>query len=272
MTSVTSQLDEARERFWTDGACLVRDALPPAALAAARAAVDGLEGTDALADLSALASATEAPRFRAGVDHWRTSAAFLELATTGVLPTIAAAVLDTPRLWLYEDSVLVKDPGSTVPTRWHTDDGYFHVQGRQLATMWVALDPAPPAAGALRFLRGSHLVPARYRPTLFVIEDPIPGTEGEMPPQPDPDDPDVFGFDLAAGDLTVHHSAALHAADGNRTATPRRALSIRYCGEDAVVRVKPGAPPKPGFDDVVPGSPLAEVAEHLGLPEATPAP
>jgi ectoine hydroxylase-related dioxygenase (phytanoyl-CoA dioxygenase family) len=138
--------------------------------------------------------------------------------------------------------------------------------------MWVALDPAPPAAGALRFLRGSHLVPARYRPTLFVIEDPIPGTEGEMPPQPDPDDPDVFGFDLAAGDLTVHHSAALHAADGNRTATPRRALSIRYCGEDAVVRVKPGAPPKPGFDDVVPGSPLAEVAEHLGLPEATPAP
>jgi ectoine hydroxylase-related dioxygenase (phytanoyl-CoA dioxygenase family) len=120
----------------------------------------------------------------------------------------------------------------------------------------------------LRFLRGSHLGPSRYRPTLFVIDEPLPGTEGEVPPQLDHDDPGVFGFDLDAGDLTIHHSAALHAAGGNRTAIPRRALSIRYCGEDAVVRVKPGAPPKPGFDEVAPGTPLAEAAERLGLHEA----
>jgi ectoine hydroxylase-related dioxygenase (phytanoyl-CoA dioxygenase family) len=269
MTSAAADLTEARSQFWSEGACLVRAALPPADLEAARSAVADLDGTGDLADLSALASSEEGPRFRAGLDHWRTSNAFLELATTGILPAIAAAVLDTPRLWLYEDSVLVKEPGSTVATRWHTDDGYFHVEGRQLATMWVALDPAPRAAGSLRFLRGSHLRPSRYRPTLFVIDEPLPGTEGEVPPQPDHDDPDVFGFDLDAGDLTIHHSAALHAAGGNATATPRRALSIRYCGEDAVVRVKPGAPPKAGFDEVAPGTPLAEAAGPLGLHEAS---
>ena len=101
-----------------------------------------------------------------------------------------------------------------------------------------------------------------------MTDDPIPGTAGVQPPQPDPDGPDVFGFDLAVGDLTVHHARTLHSAGPNLTDAPRRALSIRYCGDDAVVRVKPGAPPKPGFADVEPGTPVAEAAQHLGLLEA----
>ena len=178
------------------------------------------------------------------------------------------AVLGTAHLWLYEDSVLVKDPGSPVPTRWHTDDGYFHAEGRQMATVWVALDPSPRASGSLRFLRGSHRDDRRYRPTLFVTDDPIPGTEGELVPDLDLDDPQVFGWDLEPGDLTIHHARTLHAAGGNLGATPRRALSVRYCGDDAVVRVKPGAPGKPGFDAVDAGTPIGAAAARLGLLEA----
>jgi ectoine hydroxylase-related dioxygenase (phytanoyl-CoA dioxygenase family) len=257
------------EAFWTDGACVVRAALTVAGLAAIEMAIATLDGRDDLADLSALAGAPEAARFKAGIDHWRTSDVFRAIATTGALPATAAAVLGTERLWLYEDSVLVKEAGADVATRWHTDDGYFHVEGEQLATVWAPLDPATTASGALHFLAGSHRHQARYRPTLFVVDDPIPGTQGEAPPQPDFDDPEVRTWDLAPGDLTIHHACTLHAARGNTTAQPRRALSIRYCGEDAVVRVKPGAPGKPGFDEVPPGTPIAEAAEQLGLPEAT---
>jgi ectoine hydroxylase-related dioxygenase (phytanoyl-CoA dioxygenase family) len=262
----------AAERFWRDGACVVRAVLTPDDVDRARAAVDSLDEEHELADLSALAGATERPRFRGGVDHWRGSPAFVALATQGTLPRVAADVLQTDRLWLYEDSVLVKEPGSTVPTRWHTDDGYFHVEGRQLATMWVPLDPAPIDAGALHFLRGSHTDDRRYRPTLFVIDDPIPGTVGDTPPQPAFDDDGVMAFDLELGDLTVHHARTLHAARGNATTNVRRAISVRYCGEDAVVRVKPGAPGKPGFDAVEPGTPIAEAAPALGLLEAVVAP
>ncbi len=267
MAPSPADLTAAADQFWRDGACVVRGAVDTATVARIAAAVDRL-GERELADLSAMAGDTSAGRFRGGVDHWRTDPDFAAFATTGPIPTVTAAVLGTSQLWLYEDSVLVKDPGSPVPTRWHTDDGYFHVEGGQMATVWLALDPSPRSAGALRFLAGSHVSPTRYRPTLFVIDDPIPGTEGEAPPALGLDDPGVFGWDLEPGDITIHHARTLHAAGGNEGTRPRRALSIRYCGDDAVVRVKPGAPGKPGFDAVAPGTPLGEVAGALGLPAA----
>ncbi len=257
------------DAFRRDGACVLRGVVPSDVLTSIGAAIDSLTGSPDLADLSALAGATEAPRFAAGVDHWRAHPAFAGIATTGVLPALVAEVLGSTRLWLYEDSVLVKEPGTTVATRWHTDDGYFHVEGEQLATVWVPVDPAPLAAGALRFVAGSHVEATRYRPTLFVTDDAIPGTEGSLPPDLALDDPRVIGFDLALGDVTIHHARTLHAASGNATATMRRALSIRYCGDDAVVRVKPGAPTKPGLDPTLDGRPVADAAPLLGLLEAT---
>ena len=259
---------EAAGQFWADGACVVRAVVDAATLDRIRAAVDALSATPELADLSAMAGDTSPGRFRGGVDHWRAHPEFAAFATTGANPAVTAAVLGSDHLWLYEDSVLVKDPGSPVPTRWHTDDGYFHVEGRQMVTVWVALDPSPRGSGALRFVRGSHRDDRRYRPTLFVTDDPIPGTEGARVPDLDLDDPQVFGWDLEPGDLTIHHARTLHAAGGNLGTTPRRALSVRYCGDDAVVRVKPGAPGKPGFDAVAPGTPLAEAATVVGLRKA----
>ncbi len=264
---LADQIPAATEQLRVDGACLLRGVVAPADLERVRAAVDALGTTD-LADLSGLAGDTSVGRFRGGVDHWRVHPEFLAFATTGAVPAVTAAVLDSRRLWLYEDSVLVKDPGTPVATRWHTDDGYFHVEGARTATVWLALDPAPRASGSLRFARGSHRADTRYRPTLFVTDDPIPGTEGALPPALDHDDPDAFGWDLAPGDLTIHHARTLHAAGGNLGSTPRRALSIRYCGDDTVVAVKPGAPGKPGFDTVPPGTSVADAADHLGLPEA----
>ena len=261
--------EQASDHFWTDGACVLRGAVGIATVTAARTAVDSIIGSDSLADLSALAGSDEKARFNAGVDHWRGANEFRVLATQTELPRLVAEVLGTDRIWLYEDSVLIKEAGSTVVTKWHSDDGYFHVEGEQLGTLWVPLDPAPLTAGALRFLRGSSKSTDAYRPTLFVTDDPIPGTEGELPPQIAFDDPAVMGFDLEVGDCTIHHSRTLHAAGGNESNEPRRALSIRYCGDDAIVRTKPGAPMKDGLREVADGTPIAEAALVMGLPEAT---
>jgi ectoine hydroxylase-related dioxygenase (phytanoyl-CoA dioxygenase family) len=87
---------------------------------------------------------------------------------------------------------------------------------------------------------------------------PIPGTEGDLVPDVDAlDGADVVTFATVPGDVVVHHARTLHAAGGNTSAaTRRRAISVRYCGDDARVRLRPGAPRKPYQHHVVDGAVL----------------
>lgn len=112
----------------------------------------------------------------AGVDHWRHDDALRAFALASPLGPIAAALLRSERIRLWEDSVLVKDPGTPFETSFHTDASYFHVTGDQLCTMWVPLDAATPDSGMVRWVRGSHLDRVEYRPNLFVTDEPIAGT------------------------------------------------------------------------------------------------
>jgi ectoine hydroxylase-related dioxygenase (phytanoyl-CoA dioxygenase family) len=253
--------DAEVDAFWTDGVVCLRGVLDPALLAAMEGPVDeALAGTES-ADLSemgrALAAAGESVptdggtrestgRFVSGVDHWRSRPEFLAFAAGSPLPAIVGALLRSTKVNLYEDSVLVKEPGALERTAWHQDLSYFHVDGEQLCTTWCPLDPVDGETGAVRYARGSHQWDAVYRPNLFVSTMPIPGTEGELVPDVDAlDSAEVVTFDTEPGDVVVHHARTLHAAGGNRSAsTRRRAISVRYCGDDARVLVRPGAPLK----------------------------
>ena len=121
----------------------------------------------------------------------------------------------------------------------------------------------------MRFVRGSHLRPETYRPNLFVTTDPIPGTDGEIVPDVDAGDFDIVTFALEPGDITVHHARTLHAAGPNRSSTRRRrAISVRYCGDDARVRIRAGAPRKPEQADLADGDPLGGAAHPLVVADA----
>jgi ectoine hydroxylase-related dioxygenase (phytanoyl-CoA dioxygenase family) len=186
-------------------------------------------------------------RFYAGVDHWLDDDAFEAFATRSVLPNVAATLLRSNHIWFYEDSVLVKEPGAAEATKFHQDSAYFHVTGAQACTFWVPLDRVEPDTGSLQFVRGSHRWGRNFRPNLFVTDDPIPGTEGELVPdiEGDPDRYDIVCWDLDPGDITVHHYDTLHGAAPNRSNDrSRRAISLRYCGDDVRFLAKPGAPMK----------------------------
>jgi ectoine hydroxylase-related dioxygenase (phytanoyl-CoA dioxygenase family) len=255
--------------FWRDGVVCLRGVLSRDLLAAMAEPVEAVIGSEQGADLSAIAGApASSPRFVAGVDHWRHDPRLRELAFGSPLPATVAAVLRSRAVYLYEDSVLVKEPGATEPTQWHQDLGYFHVDGTQMCTTWCPLDPVDEHSGAMRFARGSHLRPEVYRPNLFVTTDPIPGTEGAIVPDADAGDFDIITFALEPGDITVHHARTLHAAGPNRsTGRRRRAISVRYCGDDARVRIRAGVPLKREQQHLADGDPLGGDAHPQVWPE-----
>ena len=205
-------------------------------------------------------------RFLSGVDHWRHDDDFAAFAMRSPLPGIAGALLDAARIHLYEDSVLVKEPGTAEETAFHQDLGYFHLEGDRICTMWTPLDEVTSETGAVVYLRGSHLTGDVYRPNYFVTAEPLAGTEGRPVPdlRPDDDDPDLVRFDTRPGDVVVHHAGTLHGAGANLSSTTRRrAVSVRYCGDGVRHRLRPGAPTKPYQTADLDGT---EVVDHPGIP------
>jgi ectoine hydroxylase-related dioxygenase (phytanoyl-CoA dioxygenase family) len=183
------------------------------------------------------------------------------------VPAIAAAILRASKLNLWEDSVLVKEPSSGERTAWHQDLSYFHVSGDQLCTTWIPLDEADAETGAMSFVHGSHRWPDVYQPNLFVTAQAIPGTLGGDVPDVDAmaerGEVELVQWSLAPGDVSVHHARTLHASGANRSADRwRRAISIRYCGDDARYCFRPGAPRKPHHAEVREG----DVLDHARCP------
>ena len=253
---------EEIETFRRDGAVCLRGVLPTDLIAAMAGPVEvALDGGQS-ADLSALAGApAEQARFRAGVDHWRHQAEMLAFSADSPLPGIVAALMDSAAVFLYEDSVLAKEPGAVERTHWHQDLGYFHIEGTQVCTTWCPLDPVDADSGAVRFAVGSHRTGAFYRPNFFVSDEPIPGTEGDVVPDVEAAGFEIVSFDLEPGDITVHDARTLHSSGPNRTTDRRRrAISVRYCGDDARYRFRPGTPRKPEQADLADGDPLGAAA------------
>jgi len=263
--------------FWEDGVVCLRGVLKPAFVLAMAPAVDRLVresigGT--MYDMSAMGAEIASTggavltdgrqgrgRFVSGTDHWRVDEDCRAFALNPSIGAIVGRLLRSRKVNLWEDSVLVKEPDTAERTAWHQDLPYFHVSGEQVCTTWIPLDVADAQTGAMSFARGSHRWQGQYRPNWFVSNLPMPGTEGEVIPDIEAlaaaGEVELVQFDLGPGDMTVHHARTLHAAGGNLSATRRRrAISLRYCGDDAVYHFRPGAPRKPHHEFVREGDTL----------------
>ena len=272
--------DDEIEAFWRDGVVCLRGILPlelidsmvqpveevltDSTTADLSQMADALEagGATRLADDSLAASGVQRGRFLAGTDHWVTHGAFRSFAVESPLPVIVAQLLRSQQVFLYEDSVLVKEPGTQERTGFHQDMAYFHLDGDRVCTTWVPLDVVDGSTGAVRFVVGSHLDDTTYRPNMFVSDLQIPGTEGaDVPDYDSIDGVRVISFDTEPGDITVHHARTIHGAGANSSATRRRrAISVRYAGDDVVFRTRTGAPGKGHHAEFTDGDRLAPPA------------
>jgi ectoine hydroxylase-related dioxygenase (phytanoyl-CoA dioxygenase family) len=158
------------------------------------------------------------------------------------LAEVAGELMGSDTVRFFHEHVLVKEPGAAERTPWHHDQPYYCIDGDQNVSMWIALDRVPAASG-MRFIAGSHRWNRWFVPRKFL--DHTPYAEGderfEIVPDLDAeiDDHRVLAWDIEPGDVIAFHYRTLHDAPGNELATRRRAVSLRWLGDDAVFATRP---------------------------------
>ena len=246
-------------RFQRDGAICVRGILDAAHIEVVRRVVD-----DMLANPGPngqTASRPGEPAFFEDFCNWQRYPVLLETVAASDLLEICGELLRSIRVRLYHDHVLVKEPGAAQRTPWHQDQPFYNVEGSQTISAWIPVDPVSRET-TLEFVAGSH-DGTWYLPTTFLDQQAKWFPEGSLAPVPPIDAQRhryrILGWALEPGDVVLFHMLTLHAAAGNSMTHARRALSLRFLGDDVVHAPRPWttSPPFPGLaDDLPAGAPM----------------
>lgn len=190
----------------------------------------------------------EGGRFFDDYCNWERIPEFVEVIRQSPAAEVAGDLMQSSRVQMFHDHVLIKEPGTSKPTPWHQDGPYYFVQGRQTISFWSPLDPVTEAT--LRCVAGSHRWEKQVLPTRWLAETSFyPDSDVYMPvPDPDAEGMEIREWALEPGDAVAFDFLTLHGARGNTTANRRRAFSLRLVGDDARYVERPGrtSPPYPG--------------------------
>ena len=191
--------------------------------------------------------------------NWQRIPAFRRVVENSPAARIAAEAMQSRTAQFFHDHVLVKEAGTPKPTPWHQDAPYYLVEGQQTVSLWMPLDPVREAS--LRFVGGSHRWEKLVRPVSWADDSDFYTGAQDWTPVPDPDtdpgDMTVLEWPMYPGDAVLFDFRTVHGARGNTGTTRRRALSLRFVGDDARVVARPGrtSPPFPGHE-MAPGDKL----------------
>jgi ectoine hydroxylase-related dioxygenase (phytanoyl-CoA dioxygenase family) len=174
---------------------------------------------------------------------------------------VAARVMGSRRSNLFYDAIWVKEPGTPKRTRWHQDQPFYPIDGRQMSVCWTPLDPVTKDT-CLELVRGSHRWGRWFQPELTRTGRDLYAADTPYERMPDIEVDraayDIVAFDMEPGDCIVFHGLTVHGAPGNsHLERRRRALSVIWLGDDAVFAARPG-PVRPLFEGhgLAPGDPL----------------
>ena len=188
----------------------------------------------------------EAGRFFDDYCNWQRIPEFEQVIRQSQVAEVAAQLMQSSRVQMFHDHVLIKEPGTAKPTPWHQDGPYYFVAGRQTISFWSPLDPVQEAS--LRCVAGSHLWPKEVLPKRWLADTSFyPDPDLYMPvPDPDAEAMPVREWAMEPGDAVAFDYLTLHGARGNETGQRRRAFSLRLVGDDARYVERPG-PTSPPF-------------------------
>jgi hypothetical protein len=129
---------------------------------------------------------------------------------------------------------------------WHQDETFLPTRDRSLTSIWIALDPATEANGAMRFIPGSHKagycwpMHPHNSPDLDHLEEAygFPGLETALT------------VELAPGSAVVFSGYVMHSSFKNRTANGfRRSLLYQYASAETPIAFHPRSQPVSNYFD-----------------------
>jgi ectoine hydroxylase-related dioxygenase (phytanoyl-CoA dioxygenase family) len=215
-----------------------------------------------------VASRPEDPgRFVEDFCNWQVIPEYERFLRESSAAAIAGELMESERVRLFHDHLLVKEPGTAQRTPWHQDQPYYNVEGTQAVSMWMPVDSVARDS-TLEFVAGSHLGPW-LMPRTFLDEEAKWFPEGSLEELPDIDaEPDRFrilGWALEPGDTVFFHMLTLHAAGGVAGTRRRRAFSVRFLGDDVTHAPRPWKT-SPDFPELADDLPAGAPMEHPLFP------
>ena len=185
--------------------------------------------------------------FHGNLRLWESHPVFREICLESHLPYLAQEFLGSSKINLLYDQLFVKESQMSQRTRWHNDQPYWPVSGRQVISIWIALDITTEENGRVEFIRGSHLWDRWFQPEPFGRTEAIdayaknPDYEDIPDIEAERDKYEIISWDLQPGDVYVFSAMTVHGAGGNkRHDRRRRGYTIRYTGDDVFYEPRTG--------------------------------
>lgn len=249
-----TDLQRAKLEYERDGATVLRGVVPANRIGALRDAVDR-QMRAPLGDYISgeVLSAPGQSRFYSGMFAWLYDPDIKALIFDTDLARVAGELMGSSKVRFFYDHILVKEPGANSQTPWHQDLPYWPVRGEQVISLWLSLDVATPENGVVTYVKGSHRwnrffamqqwSESQQAETEQILQQfghlyDDANARGErkslLDIRENPQNYEFLSWSVEPGDILVHHPLAVHGANGNTSsAMPRRAISMRWFGDDA---------------------------------------
>ncbi len=197
--------------------------------------------------------AGEPGRFFGDYCNWDRIGEYHDFMFNSPAASLAAQLMQSSNVRIFHEHVLVKEPGTDKVTPWHHDQPYYPVDGRQVCSMWIPLDPVALET-CPEFIAGSQDWGQWFLPRKFSGID-YDHSDETLKTMPDIDahreDYDIRRWQLQPGDAIAFHFLTVHGAPSNRSSTQRRrGYAARWLGDDTVYAERSGeiSPPFPGLE------------------------
>lgn len=190
----------------------------------------------------------EAGRFFDDYCNWSRIPEFEQFVRNSNAGRAAAELMQSEKVQIFHDHVLVKEPGTGKSTPWHQDYPYYCVEAEQTVSFWCPVDSVKEAT--LRCVARSHRWNKPVLPVRWLSDSDFYTDSNAYIPVPDPElaGMKILEWEMEPGDAVAFNFKTLHGARGNNSHKRRRAFSIRFVGDDARYQSRSGptSPPFPG--------------------------
>ena len=182
--------------------------------------------------------------------NWERIKEFKDCIYNSPAAKIVAEATKSKSSQIFHEHIFIKEAGTHKETPWHQDMPYYCINGNNTGSFWVPLDIVDKKNN-LQLILGSHKWPKLVRPTKWSNDQSWYSDESSFMDLPSIGEfkNDIFIPELNLGDAVLFNFKVVHGSSGNHTSKSRRAVSMRFIGDD-VRYIDRGGSTSPPFDGI----------------------